>query len=194
MYMINKQLFINLKHCCNLPNLSILKNVYSVNLSFCNELKDVSMLDNSIHTLDLRHCKNLVDVSMLGKINTLKLADCHSIIDFSKLNNNKILDLSRTKITDVSNLKNVKMLNLSGCIHITDISELKNVSYLNINHCNNIKTDLSKFTGKYVFEQFDYPFFDELYEWLYDNEHHYDDYEDPDADEIWYSYDVNRYS
>jgi len=47
-------------------------NVYTLNLSSCSGITDVSMLGN-VHTLNLSHCYEIVDVSMLGNVDTLIL-------------------------------------------------------------------------------------------------------------------------
>ena len=119
-------------------DVSMLGNVYSLNLSRCDNITDVSMLEN-VHTLDLSYCPNITDVSMLGKIHTLKLRWCSKITDVSMLGKLHTFNLSWcVNVTDVSMLGNVHTLNLSGCSNITDVSMLGKVDTLNLYLCVNI--------------------------------------------------------
>ena len=43
----------------------MLINVHDLNLSYCQNITDVSMLG---HTLDLSFCQNITDVLMLGNV------------------------------------------------------------------------------------------------------------------------------
>ena len=113
----NVKFKINLERS-KITDVSMLKNVYFLNLSECYNITDVSMLGN-VYTLNLSACYNITDVSMLGKVHTLNLFSCRNIID-------------------VSMLGNVNTLNLSNCPNITDVSMLGNVINLNLYWCSNI--------------------------------------------------------
>jgi len=128
---------INLRHS-NITDISILRNVHTLNLFMCRNITDISMLGN-VHTLNLSCCCNITDISMLGNVHTLNLYWCSKITDISMLGNVHTLILSECfKITDVSMLGNVHNLNLYKCDNITDISMLGKVHTLNLYGCKNI--------------------------------------------------------
>jgi hypothetical protein len=112
-----------LSGCKYINDVSTLGNVHTLNLSGCEKVSDVSALGN-IHTLDLSHT-NVIDVSMLGNVHTLDLSDTN-VSDVSALGNVYKLDLSRTNINDVSELGNVHTLYLWDCENVMDYSMLKN--------------------------------------------------------------------
>jgi hypothetical protein len=102
-------------------NIKFKMNIYNTHL------KDVSMLNN-IFILNLSSCINITDVSMLGNVYDLNLSWCDGITDVSSLNNVYKLNLTCCiYIKDVSMLKNVNTLNLIGCKNIPkkQIEELK---------------------------------------------------------------------
>lgn len=108
----NYQIFINNKF--SLPNnkfnldlnhskikdISILKDIYILNLSRCYYIVDFSCLSNC-HTLDVSNT-NIEDVSHLGKVKNLNISDCY-------------------KITNIDNLENVIKLNITHCYRIKNI-------------------------------------------------------------------------
>ena len=105
----------------------------SLNLSYCDQINDVSMLYD-IYELNLLNCKNITDVSTLGNVHTLILISCLKITDVSALGKVHTLDISNCPITDVSALGNVHKLSISNC-SITDVSTLGKVHKLTINNC-----------------------------------------------------------
>ena len=58
---VNKQLHLDLSECCeNITEVvSGLKNVHTLNLSCCDKITDVSMLGN-VYKLDLRFCNQIL--------------------------------------------------------------------------------------------------------------------------------------
>jgi hypothetical protein len=138
-----------------ISNISNLKNVFILKLGFCSHIVDFSVLGNQ-EFLDLRetnitnvshlgktrklclsNCLNVVDVSMLGGVENLDLTGCYNIVDFSVLGNIKHLNLSCTRVTDLSFVKTVHTLDLFSCRFITTgLSHLQSVRSLNLNHCN----------------------------------------------------------
>ena len=91
----------------NISDVSMLGDIYELDLTHCYKIQDVSMLGN-LHKLNLLGCENIKDISMLGNIHTLILTCC-------------------TQITDVSMLNNVHTLFLDYCINLSDVSMLGNV-------------------------------------------------------------------
>ena len=63
---------------------SKLGQVYTLRLSYCENVHDVSAL-GGVHTLDLSHCRNVTDVSALGRVHTLYLYSCVNVRDVSVL-------------------------------------------------------------------------------------------------------------
>jgi hypothetical protein len=113
----------------NLNPLSRLKNIDTLDLSWCKALSDLNALKNiNINKVELVSCENIIDVSPLSNVNNLILRFCDSIVDVSSLGKVTILDLSYcTSIKDVSSLKNVSSLNLTGCSNIKNFNLLSNV-------------------------------------------------------------------
>ena len=68
----------------DIKDVSMFRNVHTLNLTDCKNVTDVSMLGN-VHTLSLRGCKNVTDVSALGNVHTLNLGNCCNISDVSAL-------------------------------------------------------------------------------------------------------------
>jgi len=104
---------LNLSYCKNITDVSLLKNVTNLNLTCCKGITDVSAL-GGVHTLNLSECDGVTDVSALGSVHTLNLSYCYNVTDVSNLFNCKKLILSFTKVKDISMLKNVENLVLLG--------------------------------------------------------------------------------
>ena len=120
---------LNLSYCVNLKYVSVLKDLHTLNLSYCYNITDVSALGN-LHTLILFCCYNIADVSALGNVHTLDLSYCGNVRDVSMLGNVYNLNLSYChKVRDVSMLGNVNTLNLSN-LFIFDFSQLTGVKNL----------------------------------------------------------------
>lgn len=156
----SKQLYLNLSCSVSITDVSFLDDVFSINLSNCKNISDVSnlgkvsILDLSctnvsdvsalggVFKLILRHCKNISNVSNLGKVHILDLSDNHNI-DVSNLGNINTLYLNSCRnIIGLNNLINVHTLSLCNCIDITNVIGLENVYNLCLCGCNNI-TDFS---------------------------------------------------
>ena len=117
-----------------IEDVNAFSNVKNLNLSYCVNLKYVSVLKN-LHTLNMSYCYNISDVSELGNVHTLILSCCYNISDVSALGNVHTLDLSYcNNVRDVSMLGKVYNLNISSCYNITDISALGNVNTLNLSN------------------------------------------------------------
>ncbi len=59
--------------------------IYSLDISWCNEITDVSMLGN-LHTLIINNCYEITDVSMLGNLHTLDISSCQNIKKYPEPN------------------------------------------------------------------------------------------------------------
>lgn len=129
---------ISLSGCGNIRNISSLKNVNILDLSYTC-ITDVSILGN-VKELNLEGNLYIADVSMLGNVSILNLAGCIKIKDVSMLMNVKELDLSWCYIDSLGDKTqwNCKKLNLAVCNKIVDISMLKNVEFINLTGCKNV--------------------------------------------------------
>ena len=124
------------------------KDLYMLDIYNCH-ITDVSMLRN-LHTLNISCCYNITDVSMLGNLHTLDISRCYKITDVSMLGNLHTLDISYCNITDVSMLGKLHTLYISGCEKITDVSMLGNLHTLDICGCN--ITDVSMLRNKVIYK------------------------------------------
>jgi len=100
-----------------IDNLSVFAsfNLYSVNLSNCPNIVDVSPLAK-IPEINLSGCINVRDVSMLGKAKKLLLYKCSKIRDVSMLNRVKFLDISYcSSIDQIFQISYNKILTYAGC-------------------------------------------------------------------------------
>jgi hypothetical protein len=90
------------------------KRQLSLNLYHNSEVVDVSVLAD-IHTLDLSYCDNITDVSLLGGVYKLDLSDCKRVVNVSTLGQVHDLNLGYSNVVDVSALGGVHKLDLSCC-------------------------------------------------------------------------------
>ncbi len=140
-----KNIYTNISIHCKCPNnitnddLYYFIEIYSLDISWCQNITDVSMLGN-LHTLNMWFCNKITDVSMLGNLHTLNMSACNNITDISMLGNLHTLDISYCfRFTDVSMLGNLHTLRMWSCYQITDVSMLCNLHTLNIRYCEDIE-------------------------------------------------------
>jgi hypothetical protein len=120
---------LTLRRCPRITDVSSLGKATNLNLSYCNNIRDVSALGN-VHTLDLSFCDKVTDVSALGGVHTLKLNGFHGS-NLSGLKSVKDLDISGSQfISNVSVLRSVEVLDIENCPKIIDISGLTNLKEL----------------------------------------------------------------
>lgn len=131
----NKQLSLIINDDDELiENMSILSNVYSLNLSFRQKFFNENMYNinglSNIHTLVLSG-EFINNVSALRNVHTLTLYECYNLKDVSPLANvNTLTFHDCANITDINMLCNVKNISLISCCRITDITCLSNVIYI----------------------------------------------------------------
>lgn len=142
---------LSLRSCYNIIDVSCLKNIQFLDLSNCFELDDVSMLGNC-KKLELCNCHKITDVSHLGNIPYLDLSHCDNILDILQLGNHTYLNLKGTNISNISNLNNVKVLDISYNYNIYDISALKNVYNLDISYCLNVQLNTNMYNNIFTAE------------------------------------------
>ena len=152
----------NLK-CFN--DLKYFDNLKSLSFTYCESLKDITLIKNLINlqSLDLSNCTSLVDISVLSKLVNLKsldLSNCTSLVDISvlsKLVNLKSLDLSSCgsiKNIDNSQNKSWKWWQWKSITPKAGLSNLVNLHSLNLNYCTSI-TDISGLSNLVRLESLD---------------------------------------
>jgi hypothetical protein len=120
--------------CPRITDVSSLANVYDLELSYCDGITDVSCL-GKVSILNLRSCYNISDVSALGSVHSLNLHDCRRVKDVSSLTNVYELDLGYFQGTSLVGLENVVKLYLKYSFAVSDITMLKNVRVLRVDEC-----------------------------------------------------------
>jgi hypothetical protein len=75
----------------------------------------------------------------LQTVDTLDLSACDRITDFSALGSVRVLDLSKTKVKDVSRLGTCHTLTLQSCDWLEDVSTLGKVHTLDISWCRYVR-------------------------------------------------------
>tara|TARA_Y100000592_G_scaffold53829_1_gene84902 strand:+ start:904 stop:1698 length:795 start_codon:yes stop_codon:yes gene_type:complete len=123
---------LNLSNSQNLKDVSKLKNLHTLYLKRCKNVLDVSSLKN-LHTLDIS-LTNISDVSSLKNLHTLDISHCHNITNISCLGNLYEINISYTGIDNIDCLKNVKKINASGCYNLLSINEELNCDTIDLSH------------------------------------------------------------
>jgi hypothetical protein len=146
----NHHLLYNLKSlylfgCQSITDVSCFQNIPHLNILCCIRITDVSSLGR-VHTLNLAFCENIYDVSALGRVHTLNLFGCRNVTDVSALEWVYSLTLSGFRGADLSGLKNIVILHISGAALVTDITMLHSLQVLDIEGCGGI-TSLSGLPG-----------------------------------------------
>jgi hypothetical protein len=121
--------------CNNSIDLSVLENVHSLKLSSCRFSEIIKM--NKIDSLNLTKCK-ITNVAVLKDVRVLNLQHCYNIRDVRPLRNVRVLSLRGCRISDLSGLENIDTLDLCVCNNITDVSPLRRVRVLDLSFCRNI--------------------------------------------------------
>ena len=135
---------LNLSGCKNITDVSMLGNVYDLDLSYTNVF-DVSMLGR-VHKLDLSNTK-VKDVSMLGNVYDLNLYGCVIAEGLDMLINVHKLNLSYMNIDKIGMFKNIHDLNLTGHTYFEDLHTLKSVHTLTLK--NSIINDFNMLGDNY---------------------------------------------
>lgn len=135
---------VNHIHAINLTRCSIfhldltpfqhIKQIILVSNRF---IYDVSPLRN-VDLLYLEECREVSDVSSLSHVRELTIIECRSILDYTCLTHNQVVSISSMHLYDVRQFANAKKVTLHDCGNVTDITPLKNVPVLDITGCKNI--------------------------------------------------------
>jgi hypothetical protein len=113
-----KQLYLKI----NLSDITNLTIVGRISRSEYNKFKNAGR--NIVGCDIITKCRRMVDLSALKNVYYLKIVCCSMILD---------------RITDLSILKDITMLDLSGCWDIKNANSLKNVCILSLCRCDYIK-------------------------------------------------------
>jgi hypothetical protein len=131
---------LNFTSCDGISDVSSLGKVHDLTIEKCGKVSDLSSL-GTVHSLTIRHCKSVVDITALGSVHSLTVP-FFSGTDISPLQNVVVLKLTHGRsIPDVKCLENsaVRELDISDCSQISDITMLKHVIKLDISGCWNIR-------------------------------------------------------
>jgi hypothetical protein len=121
----------------SLRDVSCFTTIQRLTFDNCQGIRDVSSLGNVYH-LKLSSCENISDVSALGNVHTLYLNQCPLVTDVSALTNVYELHLEGFTGDQLIGLENVVKLFLSNSLKITDLSPLRKVQILNLVNCKQI--------------------------------------------------------
>lgn len=160
---LNRPIYLDFSSCDNLEYIHYSNNIVSINFSntkfkwipdnmqsvkflYLDNCQNISNIDNinkmeSLIKLDLSRCWQIKDISPAKHVPVLNVAFCKNIEDFSMLGNVTHLNLTCTRINELSALRHVRKIILTGCQYITadSLTGLK-CTYLDISHCYNIKS------------------------------------------------------
>jgi hypothetical protein len=131
----------------NLDGLSNLKNLHTLDLSWCDSLSTLTLSElPNLQTLNLAYCNiKKLTLSQLPNLQTLNLSCCKSLaaVSLCMLPNLQIADLPRCSALTALSLSqqpNLKALNLSHCVKLTTLtlSQLPTLQTLNLSYCCNL--------------------------------------------------------
>lgn len=132
------------------PSISLFAGIYYVSITDCKSLTDVSPLKGS-KIINLHNCTSVEDVSMLGSALELNISYTR-VKDVSALGQvRKLIMNSCKRIKDFTPLRDVDALFLQYNDQLRDISFIRNVHCLYLQHCINI-TDVSPLAGVYLLD------------------------------------------
>jgi hypothetical protein len=118
-------------------NVRCFQNIPHLTINWCPGITDVSSL-GKVHTLSLTGCRNIRDVSALGRVHILNLSYCEKVTDLSALEWVYSLTFDGFKGTDLSELKNIVILDIRYAPYVADITKLHSLQVLNIEGCGRI--------------------------------------------------------
>jgi hypothetical protein len=142
------------KGMTSLVGIEHLTHLTSLDLSWCDQLSDISSLASmsSLTTLGLHGCSQLSNISLanMSSLVDLDLNGCSQLSDISLTNMSSLTTLNLSYCIQLSNISLTNMsslttLNLSYCIQLSDLSPLANLNSLttlNLSGCNQL-SDLS---------------------------------------------------
>lgn len=125
-----KQLVIY--NCEGLTDVTSFRSIRTVSLSNCPNISDVRSL-NGVYCLKLFLCKGIRDISCLGNHHRLeldKLSD--DVTGFDCFLHIPHVSLTDFPIEDLNILRYAKSIYLNRCLNVSDVSPLKNVKIINI--------------------------------------------------------------
>ena len=126
----------NISNKYEINNFKMLSEFYSLDILNYYRLDfNIFKIFNNIHVLNLSGCMYIENLYIPETVHTLNLSYT-KIKDVSLLANIHTIDLSYCReLEDISPLKNVYNLNLCFCLNIKDVSPLCNVHTLDLSYC-----------------------------------------------------------
>jgi hypothetical protein len=131
--------YLSFNRCPGVSDVSALGKVPTLLFDHC-PVSDVSALGRGNHSFALGQVVELTGLSSLRSVYSVNLAGCR-LDNIFGLTNVTILDISFSyNISDISFLgESVQGLNMNMCRRITDITMLSSVKVLNVSNCEQIK-------------------------------------------------------
>jgi hypothetical protein len=114
---------VKFTECDFISDVRCFKNAHTAKFISCTSIYDVSSLGN-LRELELSGCKLVQDVSSLGKVHKLNISYCPLIEDISGLTGVYDLNIAGHNGSNLSPLKNVKILNISCCYNIASLEPM----------------------------------------------------------------------
>jgi hypothetical protein len=134
---------LNVAFCKNIEDFSMLGNVIELNLT-CTPINNLSFLRN-VKKLILAGCQNITADNFNGlECTYLDISHCYNIKSIPLLTHIKKIILKGTSITNLEGLESCDTVNVEDCTLIKDFTPVYNVPHLNISRCWQI-TDISPF-------------------------------------------------
>jgi Leucine-rich repeat (LRR) protein len=128
---------LSISHVPSLTYVNCFGTIPKLTFKGCKGIRDVSALGKSYY-LDLSYCDNIKDVSALGNVRILNLNYCYLVTEVSALKNVYQLHIEGFQGEELLGLKNVVKLFLQDSCKVTDLSPLRKVQMLDILNCTQI--------------------------------------------------------
>jgi hypothetical protein len=131
---------------CDIVDVSLFRNVRSVELVSCRKLISLEGLGKSAergkgnHHVLLADCPGICDFSPMNGVYRVNIQNCSGFTDGHQVSDVNNLEISSCdKIESFHMFGNVYSLRMCGCIHLVTLFGLQDVPYLEISECRNLK-------------------------------------------------------
>lgn len=131
--MFSSQTFLEIYNCQGLTDVSSFRFIRHLKLKECHSITDVSVL-NGVYDLTLYYCRGIKDISRLGNHHRLELSNLDKDVrDFNCLLHIPHVSLDSCAISDLNVLRYATSVSIgSSCYGIDDVSPLKNVKKVDL--------------------------------------------------------------
>jgi hypothetical protein len=131
---------------CGIVDVSLFRDVHSVELVFCTQLTSLEGLGKSAgrgkgnHHVLLADCPGISDFSPLNGVYRVTIVNCSGFTD-----GHQVKDVNNLKISSCSKIESFHMfgkvysLRMRSCYHLATLFGLQDVPYLEISRCESLK-------------------------------------------------------